>query len=115
MQYLQLFWLFVLCLLLDWEPIGTPSNQWSLSPIWTCICRPAEISQGKAAAFPLGSFITMAHDGFATNHVTAFYEPFQSTFDEGTITDYLAFMRHRPNGHGLVIDIPERGDIRGEY
>ena len=38
-----------------------------------------------------------------------------STFDAGTVDDYLDFMRRRPRGHGLAINIPNRNIYRGNY
>ena len=36
-----------------------------------------------------------------------------SSFDAGTVDDYLDFMRRRPRGHGLALDIPDRDNYRG--
>ena len=37
-----------------------------------------------------------------------------STFDAGTVDDYLDFMRRRPRGHPLALDIPNRDHYRGK-
>ena len=37
-----------------------------------------------------------------------------STFDAGTVEDFLFFMRRRPRGHGLSLNIPNRDIYRGD-